>query len=368
MRVVSVAASALTLALLPLGLAGAHEAASSRYNYRDQVRPLFVEHCGGCHHPGGPAPMSLLDYQEAVPWAKAIKLQVLEGRMPPYLPGDDSRPFLHRRGLTAEEIDVIVDWTVGGTPEGDPVAPEEVRGASASTWTGGTPDLVIEAAESVVLGEDESQKTACVVLPTGLDRPRVLSRLELTSEAHTLLRRATLFLGDTCSRGEPLLTWLPDQESASFPEGVGGELPASSSVALELRYEKGWGQEGERVFDHPSVGLWFASGAAPVNSMRIERRTTLERPATLIGLFPDVSSESSGAEPLRVEAVLPGGETELLLSLPSPDPSWVEKYFFRKPVFLPRGTELRISRASVWADFVRVASTAGNDDEDEKEH
>jgi mono/diheme cytochrome c family protein len=368
MNIRRVAASLLGLSLALTGLAGAHEVAASRYNYHDDVRPLFVEHCGGCHHQGGSAPMSLLEYQEAVPWANAIKLQVLEGRMPPFLPDDESGPFLHRRGLTAEEIDIIVDWTVGATPEGDPLPPSDDLPSSVSRWSGGKPDLVLQQDEPVVLGEDESQTTACVVLKTSLAEPRKLSRFEVAPGTASILRRATLFLGDSCSQGEPILSWLPDRKTVSFPQGLGRELPASTNVAVELRYKKGWGQEGKRIADRSAVGLWFSSAAAPVTSMRIEREKTLGRASKLIGLYPDVSSQPDGAadpEPLRVEAVLPGGKTRVLLSVPSPDPAWVEAYFFRNPLLLPQGTELRISRPAVWADFVPLASPAGNDEEKE---
>lgn len=368
MNVRRFAASWLCLSLAPSGLAFAHEVATSRYNYHDDVLPLFVEHCGGCHHPGGSAPMSLLEYQEAVAWANAIKLQVLEGRMPPFLPDDESGPFLHRRSLTAEEIDVIVDWSTGGTPEGEPLTTADDPPSSKPPWSGGKPDLVLQPDEAVVLGEDEPEKTACVVLPTGLDGPRKLFRFEVAPGTASILRRATLFVGDSCAQGEPVLSWLPDRKTVSFPDGLGRELPASASVSLELRYKKGWGQEGKRIADKSAVGLWFSEAAARVTSTRIEHETTLRAATTLVGLYPDVSSPPEGAgdpEPLRVEALLPGGKTRMLLSVPSLDPAWVEAYFFRNPISLPQGTELRTSRPSVWVDFAPLASPAGNDEEKE---
>jgi mono/diheme cytochrome c family protein len=373
-RLASLAALWLSFSAAAGGPATAHEVAPSRYTYRDDVRPLFLAHCGGCHRPGGPAPMSLLDYQEAVPWAKAIKLQILEGRMPPFLPDDESGPFLHRRGLSAEEIDVIVDWTVGAVPEGGSSTndDEESIPAPRPRFSGATPDLVLEPRAGVVLDEDETRKTACLVLPTGLDRPRVLSRLELAPGAPTVLRRATVFRGDSCVGSEPLLTWLPDQQSVSFPAGLGGELPAAGTLAVELRYQKGWGQEGKRIADESALGLWFSVGAVPVASVRIEGATTLPAAVTLVGLFPELVSEGdAGAReplPLRVEAVLPGGRTELLLEIGRPDPAWVETYFFRQPRTFPRGTELRSSGPSVWVELVSAASSTGSDDAKDEEH
>src|SRR3972149_6579701 len=114
----------LCVTVLAAGAADAHEPTLSRFNFREHARPLFIRHCGGCHRAGGVAPMSLLDYQEAVPWANAIKLSLLEGRMPPFLPGDDGGPFRNARALTAHELDTLVDWAVGATPEGESLPAE----------------------------------------------------------------------------------------------------------------------------------------------------------------------------------------------------------------------------------------------------
>src|SRR5262245_15667784 len=48
------------------------------------VAPIFFRHCTTCHRPGQIAPMSLLTYQEARPWARAILNKVLTGEMPPW--------------------------------------------------------------------------------------------------------------------------------------------------------------------------------------------------------------------------------------------------------------------------------------------
>src|SRR4051794_3230839 len=52
--------------------------------YKD-ILPLAQAHCQTCHRPGQIGPFSLLDYQSARPWAKAIKNAVSARRMPPWL-------------------------------------------------------------------------------------------------------------------------------------------------------------------------------------------------------------------------------------------------------------------------------------------
>ena len=48
------------------------------------VAPILMRHCVGCHRPGEIAPMSLLTYREARPWARSIRRVVVNGEMPPW--------------------------------------------------------------------------------------------------------------------------------------------------------------------------------------------------------------------------------------------------------------------------------------------
>jgi hypothetical protein len=294
--------------------------------------------------------MSLLEYQEAVPWANAMKLALLDGRMPPFLPSDESGPFQNPRGLTAVELDTLVDWAVGTTPEGEPLGDEEEDLAPPFAA-----DLLLRAESDVVLEEGETEKTACVLLPTGLDSPRVVTELEVVPDRAAILRRATILVGDSCSDGEPLATWLPDRNRIAFPDGFGRELEASSTLAVELRYVKGWGDEGKRLTDRSAVGLHFSKTASPVRSVAIEHPILpLERETRLVALY----ASSGDASPLRVEAVAPDGSRRLLLAIERFDPAWSEKYFFRSPILLPAGSALRVSRSGVWADLASPATRA----------
>ena len=71
--------------------------------------------------------MSLLNYEEARPWAKAIKEEVLERRMPPWGAVKGFGRFANDPSLSQEQIHLIADWVEGGAPEGDksylPVVP-----------------------------------------------------------------------------------------------------------------------------------------------------------------------------------------------------------------------------------------------------
>lgn len=63
--------------------------------------------------------MSLTTYDEARPWAKAIRDEVLSRRMPPWGAVKGIGNFAGDPSLSQPEIDYFVAWTEGGAPEGD---------------------------------------------------------------------------------------------------------------------------------------------------------------------------------------------------------------------------------------------------------
>jgi hypothetical protein len=76
-------------------------------------------HCASCHRPQGRA-FSLLTYEDARPWAKAIRDEVLNRRMPPWDPVKGVGEFRDDPTLSLPEMDLIVNWVEGGAPEGNP--------------------------------------------------------------------------------------------------------------------------------------------------------------------------------------------------------------------------------------------------------
>ena len=111
-----VAGAGLVLALA-MGTAGeAHKPVLSPYTYNEHIYPILRDRCGGCHAPGGVAPMSLLTHADAAPWAESIRLELMSGGMPPWRSTEFPRAQSHRDGLTARELDMLLTWAAGGTP------------------------------------------------------------------------------------------------------------------------------------------------------------------------------------------------------------------------------------------------------------
>ena len=92
---------------------------TTHVTWNREVSRIVYARCATCHRPGGRA-FSLLTYQEANPWATAIKDQVLRRQMPPWGAVKGFGAFRNEQALSQEEIDLIRNWVDGGSPEGNP--------------------------------------------------------------------------------------------------------------------------------------------------------------------------------------------------------------------------------------------------------
>ena len=90
--------------------------------FSKDVAPILQEKCQQCHQPNSIAPMSLITFQDARPWARSMKQRVLTRQMPPWHIDQSVgvRKFKNDMSLTDEQIDTIARWVDAGAPEGDP--------------------------------------------------------------------------------------------------------------------------------------------------------------------------------------------------------------------------------------------------------
>jgi len=109
----------VVLLFVALGSIQAHDIITTKITFSKEISRLIYKRCATCHHEGGSA-FSLTTYEEARPWAKAIKEEVLERRMPPWEAVKGFGEFREDRGLTQEELETISSWVEGGAPEGEP--------------------------------------------------------------------------------------------------------------------------------------------------------------------------------------------------------------------------------------------------------
>ena len=97
-----------------------HDFYSTKITWSREVSRVVVKRCLGCHQPGGKA-FSLANFDDARPWAKAIKEEVLNRRMPPWGAVKGFGDFKNDPSLTQEEISLFADWVEGGAPEGEKI-------------------------------------------------------------------------------------------------------------------------------------------------------------------------------------------------------------------------------------------------------
>src|SRR6266545_4210841 len=96
--------------------AGQSASAQSPVTFTKDIAPIFQNNCQVCHRPGSIAPMSLLTYAEARPWARSIKQRVLAREMPPWFI-DKNVGVEHcsnDRSLTDSDIQTIMKWVDAG--------------------------------------------------------------------------------------------------------------------------------------------------------------------------------------------------------------------------------------------------------------
>src|SRR5215831_5054577 len=117
--------------------------AQSGPTFAKEVAPILQRNCQACHRPGQAAPFSLLTYEQARPWANAIKEAVVQRKMPPWFADPQYGHFANNPSLSRSEIDTVVAWVNGGAAKGDAnelPAPKQF----AEGWTIPKPDIVFQ--------------------------------------------------------------------------------------------------------------------------------------------------------------------------------------------------------------------------------
>jgi hypothetical protein len=363
----------LFLSAFSLGPATAHEPITTKVRFNKEVVRILQRNCLGCHHTGGLA-MSLESYAEARPWAKAIKEELLEKRMPPWHAVRGYGEFRNAPAVTQREIDLIVNWVEGGAPKGDdkdlPEGP-----LYSSQWQLGTPDFVLKPqSESQVAADADEHRS--LSLATGLKEDRWLTAIDLRPGTGSVVHCATFNL-DAALAGDPAMperavsgaersvsppgdsakvvlgTWAPGQRTMALPEGVAQLLPAGSRIGVTIHYRGA----GEATKDLSEIALYFAK-TAPRKQLKqiaisdadvvIPVGTELQRVKTSVTIQDD--TEAIAIRP-RVHALLasvqatafrPDGTQEILIWTRGYQFDWQQTYYFKQPVPLQKGTRVEV--------------------------
>ncbi|MCY4637957.1 MAG: hypothetical protein OXG04_26275 [Acidobacteria bacterium] len=362
------------------GAAGAAAAADTAPTFSRDVAPILQRSCQQCHQPTGIAPMSLLTYREARPWARSIRDRVERRLMPPWHLDTTVgiQDYKNDISLTEDEIDTIVRWVDAGAPQGDPAdLPPPLEFPRADAWEveailGRPPDLIVQSTPYHLVANGQDQWWSPRIEFEGFDVPRYIRAAEfkpsyplgikVTHHGHATLRTAA-------AEGEdPPRTHLVGMGIGKrydvLPEGVGKLLPpGSGTVNFSLHYFP----MGEEVTEVADVGVWlypegeepdkvtagerqfYVDGThrerlrasdiliPPHGHLVLEDQYVMEQPALIQSFRPHMHMR--GTE-MSMAVLYPDGRRELLSSVNRYDHNWQIAYVYDDDAqpLLPKGS------------------------------
>jgi mono/diheme cytochrome c family protein len=255
--------------------------------FAKDVAPIMFAKCASCHRPGEVAPMPLLSYEDARPWARAIKTKVVAREMPPW--GADPAQTLPMRNdisLSQKQIDTIAAWVDAGAPKGNaadmPPPPVFKEG-----WTHGTePDAILEMPVEFEIPAEGELGVQMFYSKVPWNEDRFAEVVELRPGNRSVVHHAGIFfvdipadsrlvdgrivgpdgkiVGDRGSRGLPstdsglagsskLISWVPGRGLDHHRPNVGKRIPAGKYVNWQMHYNP----TGKPEKDRTRLGLWF---------------------------------------------------------------------------------------------------------------
>ena len=360
----------------------------ARITYARHVAPILQEKCQICHQPNSIAPMSLLTYDDVLPYAQLIKYKVESRIMPPWHIDRSIgiQEFKNDRGLTHEQIETIVRWVDDGAPFGDePDLPPPREFPDPNRWQladeFGEPDLIIKS-EPYTLPAVTEDRWFRPVVETGLTEPRWVRAIEVKPSYpdgrrivhHTLAyliqdERGITGLASTAEgvqRSAGLfMEWAVGKDGEIFPEDAGKlMLPGS-----QIRWEVHMHAVGEEIKDNQvELGVYFyPRGYVPKHRTVLRMfdargRSGLDIPPGEIAVTQDFHVLQAPArlenfqahmhmrgKAMSVEAIYPDGRKELLSMVNNFQWNWHNNYIYAEHVapLLPKGTTLVIT---AWHD------------------
>jgi hypothetical protein len=356
------------------------------------VAPILEKNCQGCHRPGEAAPFSLLTYQQARPWAKAIKEAVRLKKMPPWFADPHYGKFSNDHSLAAKDVDAIAAWADAGAPEGDPKdLPAPL--SFVEGWSIPKPDVVFQppqAFEIPASGTIEYQK---IIVPSGFTEDKWVQFAEARPGDRARIHHMILYVREPGSHwlkdAKPGVPFIPEHwggardqakqdkpagqaNKASLEDQLPGELlvgfapglppteckpgeaklvKAGSDIILQLHYTP----NGKATTDRSRIGLIFAKEppqrrVMTMNAMNVflkippgdgnyetHAHATIPQDVTLVNMMPHMHLRGKD---FLYTAVYPTGEKQVLLNVPHFDFNWQLAYVEDQELLLPKGTRI----------------------------
>jgi len=355
------------------------------------VAPILFKNCVSCHRPGEMAPMSLLTYAQARPFARSIREKVELGTMPPWHAEAPAGTFLNERQLTSTEKGILVRWASNGAPEGDPKDMPPVP-SFPTGWTIGTPDAIFTMAKPYDVPASGEIAYQFVQIPTNFTEDKWAQAIEIRPGVRSVVHHVLVFASEpggtprqqpfvqrpgggngrgaaqvapalaaalrgraqnaATNRGPLIATTAPGTNAQLFQPGKAMRIKAGSILTLQIHYTA----TGKAEKDSTSVGFIFAKeppqqevrSSAFVNAQltipagatnhRVDSVIDFNQDAHIVALFPHTHLRGKNWE---YQLTYPDGREEVVLAVPRYDFNWQTYYQFAKPIAAPKGSTLR---------------------------
>ncbi|HYL38389.1 MAG TPA: cytochrome c [Bryobacteraceae bacterium] len=309
--------------------------------FSKDIAPIFQHSCDNCHREGSIAPMSLLTYKDARPWARSIKEKVTRRQMPPWHIDRNVgiAKFKDDPSLSDAQVAAIVAWVDHGAPEGNPAdMPPPPNFADADKWHF-KPDVVISMAKPYVLKANGGDEYADVDIDPGLTEDKYIQAIETKpDQGYKVVHHATTNLVED-PEDDPIGLFLNEyaigKNADVFPPNAGRLIKAGSMIHLNLHLHP----DGQETPVKLSIAFkFFPKGVVPkyvaftqhmgdVNDLdlaagqitRTDGYFRLQKPAVLTAfqphfhmrgkaqcieaIYPDVRPDSARPGPARSDTI-----------------------------------------------------------------
>ncbi len=354
--------------------------AATAPTFSKDVAPILFKNCAECHRAGEIAPMSLLTYEQARPWAKSIREKVSRGLMPPWHSVDPHGTFSNDRRLTDLEKTTLINWADAGAPQGNPKdlppAPKFAEG-----WEIGTPDAVLTMTKPYEVPASGTVAYQYFTVPTNFTEDKWVQAIEVRPGVRSVVHHILVFTRPPAhsappepgafvpvvpkmplmpgGRGQQLggglgtlvATTAPGTNAMVFEPGSAVKIPAGSSLVFQVHYTAA----GKAAADQSSVGIVFAKQApereihnsafvnillrvpAGASDQPIDSAIEFTEDTHITALFPHTHLRGKSWE---YRLVYPDGRSHVVLTVPHYDFNWQTYYTFAKPLAVPKGSRL----------------------------
>jgi hypothetical protein len=349
--------------------------AETAVTFARDVAPILQRSCQACHRPGSIGPMSLLTYQDARPWARAIKQQVAQRNMPPWFIDRTVgiHDFKNDVSLTDQEIATISKWVDAGAPMGNSAdMPSPRKFDDSDRWHIGKPDLIVTLRKDVMVKARQADQW--LDLPTedlGLKTDRYIQAMEIKPiKGVKVLHHVESSLVDPEDTGMEGRTHLEEYAVGkfgdSFPAGTGMLLKPGAQILANVHVHA----DGEDTPMNIAVGLkLYPEGVVPkhvahaqqlgsandldirpnMKNQRFDGYTVLLKPAVITAFQPHMHNRGQGQ---CLELIYPqssgervgGAKTEMVSCVDRFKFDWHVVYEYADDVapIVPAGTILHV--------------------------